>query len=72
MIALRNTSKEYSDALRIAERLHDMLDDRKPSVVSKEAMLNAATNLAGIFMIIRYEQFNPLVSKALGFVFRVR
>lgn len=68
----RFDSEDYNKALRIAERLHDMVDKEKTSSVSKDALLTVGGNLLGIFMIIKHENVNVITSKALGFVTRLR
>lgn len=67
------TTQEYAKALTIAERLLGMMaEEKKPSTVSKEALLNVGANLLGILMIIKHEHVNVISSKALGFVTRVK
>lgn len=65
-------SEEYKKALSIVERLHGLLDDRKPSTISKDTMLTVAANLIGIILIINHEYAHPITSKALSFVIRPR
>lgn len=65
-------NEDYTKTLSIVERLHDMMDKEKPNVVSKDTMLMVASNLVGIFMIIKHEHVNVITSKALGFVLRPR
>lgn len=67
-----DSSEEYAKDLAIIERLHGLMPQQKASSVSRETWVNAGTNLLGIFMIISYERFNVLNSKALGFVARTR
>jgi hypothetical protein len=43
-------------------------DAEKPDRVSKDALVAAATSVAGILIIVGYERFNVIASKALGFV----
>jgi hypothetical protein len=43
-------------------------DAEKPDRVSKDALIAAATSVAGILIIVGYERFNVIASKALGFV----
>jgi hypothetical protein len=66
-------SQEYAKALTVAERLLGMMEDeKKPSSVSKDALLNVGANLLGILMIIKHENVNVITSKALSFVTRVK
>jgi len=65
-------SEEYAKALTVVERLHDMMDKKIPSSVSKETWVAAGTNLLGILLILKHENVNVITSKALGFVSRLR
>jgi hypothetical protein len=65
-------SEDYKKTLALIERLHDMLETEKPAYVSKDTIVNAATNLLGILLIIKHEHVNVITSKALGFVTRLR
>jgi hypothetical protein len=65
-------SEGYAKTLSHVERLHDMIDVEKHSIVSKDALLNVGANLLGILMIIKHEHVNVITSKALGFVIRAR
>jgi hypothetical protein len=65
-------SEDYPKMLTIVERLHELMDDEKPSAVSKDVMLTVAANLLGILLIIKHESVNVISSKALSFVMRPR
>ena len=65
-------SEDYTKMLSLVERLHDMLDEDKPEVVSKNTMLVVGGNLLGIIMILKHERLNVITSKALSFVIRTR
>jgi hypothetical protein len=65
-------SEDYTKTLGLVERLHDMLDDEQPDVVSKNTLLVVGGNLLGIILILKHEHLNPITSKALGFVLRTR
>lgn len=65
-------SNDYVKMLNTVERLHDLMDTKNPSSVSKDALLNVGANLLGIFMIIKHEHVNVVTSKALSFVIRSR
>ena len=66
-------TEEYKKTLSLVERLNALMDKSKPSTVSKDTMLMAATNIIGIIMIISHEQVGHVVtSKALGFILRPR
>ena len=65
-------SEDYTKALSLVERLHDMLDKDDPEVVSKNTLLVVGGNLLGIILILKHEHLNPITSKALSFVIRTR
>jgi hypothetical protein len=66
------TSEDYEKMLKLVERLHDMLDEDTPEVVSKNTMLTVGGNLLGIILILKHERVNVITSKALSFVIRTR
>ncbi len=75
MIVLRDleiNSKEYGEVLRQLETLQQIRKEEKPDGFSSDAMLMAATNLIGIFVIVRHEHLNVITSKALSFVTRTK
>lgn len=65
-------SEDYTKTLSLVERLHEMLDEENPDVVSKNTLLIVGGNLLGIIMILKHENLNVITSKALGFVIRAR
>lgn len=66
------TTQDYTKMLSLVERLHNMLDDETPEVVSKNTLLIVGGNLLGIILILKHEHLNPITSKALSFVIRTR
>jgi hypothetical protein len=65
-------SQEYAKLLGSVERIHGLMDIKKPSPVSRETLLTVGANILGILLIIKHEDVNVITSKALGFVIRVR
>jgi len=65
-------SQEYAKLLTSAERVHALMDIKKPSTVSRETLLTVGANILGILLIIKHEDVNVITSKALGFVIRVK
>lgn len=65
-------SEDYKKTLSTVERLYEMMDNRKPSSVSKDTALVVIANLVGILLIIKHENVNVITSKALSFVMRPR
>jgi hypothetical protein len=70
--SLQRNSQEYAKMLGNVERIHGLMDIRKPSPVSRETLLTIGANILGILLIIKHEDVNVITSKALGFVIRVR
>lgn len=65
-----DNSDEYAtlvDQLVKLEKLHEP-NIRKP--ISKDVLVTAATNLAGIILILHHEQANVIASKAISFVMK--
>lgn len=66
-------SEEYGTVLDRVVRLKKLKDvDRQNSQISPDTLILAATNLLGIYMIIRHEHMNVITSKATGFVMKPR
>lgn len=65
-------SEDYEKMLKLVERLHDMMDEEKPDVVSKNTLLTVGGNLLGIILVLKHERLNVITSKALSFVIRTR
>lgn len=63
---------EFSRAVDQIAKLHKMKESENPSRVSPDTLVLAATNIAGIVLIIKHEHFNVITSKALGFVLKPR
>ncbi len=53
-------------------KLHKMKESETLPRVSPDTLVLAATNIAGIIMIIKHEHFNVITSKALGFILKPR
>ena len=66
------TTDEYGKLLERLQDLHKMKEDEKPSRPSSDVLIQCATHILGIAMIIRHEEINIITSKALAFVPRVR
>lgn len=65
-------SEDYTKMLGLVERLHDMMDEQKPNVVSKDTLFTVGGNLLGIILILKHERLNVITTKALSFVIRTR
>lgn len=63
----------YEVILERLKELHKMREETKPRMrVSPDVLIQSATHILGIAMIIRYEEFNIITTKALSFVPRVK
>lgn len=65
-------SDEYAQAVNQLEKLHKMKVAETRAPVSKDVLVTAGANLAGIGIIIGYEHAHVVVSKALSFVLKLR
>ena len=64
-------SPEYKAVLDDVKTLHS-LNQKKRWVPSPDAVLSACASVSGILLILNYEQLHPVVSKAVGFVSKIR
>lgn len=64
-------SPEYKAVLDDIKILHS-LNQKKRWVPSPDAVLSACASVSGILLILNYEQLHPVVSKAVGFVSKIR
>ena len=65
-------SDEYAKALEHVVKLQEMKEDEKPSRLSPDSILMAATNIVGILLIISYEHSHVITSRAMNQVRPVR
>nr|DAM29499.1 MAG TPA: hypothetical protein [Caudoviricetes sp.]DAP30405.1 MAG TPA: hypothetical protein [Caudoviricetes sp.]DAU72734.1 MAG TPA: hypothetical protein [Caudoviricetes sp.] len=64
-------SPEYKAVLDDIKTLHS-LNQKKRWIPSPDAVLSACASVSGILLILNYEQLHPVVSKAVGFVSKIR
>jgi hypothetical protein len=64
------TSVEYSKTVTQLEKLYALRNKKKS--VSPDTLAIVLGNLAGIIMILNHERAHVVVSKALGFVMKLR
>lgn len=64
------TSEGYANLVDQLVKLKKIQENESRRPLSKDAMLAAGVNLAGIVMILSFEHGHALTSKALGFVFK--
>jgi len=65
-------TERYNKIAEQLERLNKIAASRKSEPISKNTLIAAVVNLAGIGLIIRHEQFHTLTTKAIGFVGKLR
>lgn len=63
-------SEEYMKLLDVVSRMHKMVQEEKPSLVSRDTLVLAGANLLGILLIIRHEHVNVITSRAMGMVIK--
>jgi hypothetical protein len=61
-------TEEYAKVLGQLEKLIKMNDIKSPSKVSRDTLVLAMTNIAGIVLVLHYEHARIVTSKALGFI----
>jgi hypothetical protein len=61
-------SEEYAQVVDQLTKLHAMRDPKKSDRVSKDTLAIVLGNLAGIIVIVGYEQKHVVASKALSFL----
>lgn len=64
-------TNEYEATVKQLEVLYDIEGKTKRSISPDTAVL-AATNILGIILVIRSEEFNVVTSKAFGMIMRGR
>jgi hypothetical protein len=72
---LATVSGDSEQAERIVARLTELNELQKTNSsgpLSKDAVVTAATNIAGILLILNHERAHVVTSKALGFVQKLR
>jgi hypothetical protein len=65
-------SSEYSELMTKLERLYKIRAGERQSPVSRDTLALISGNLAGILLIIAYEQRNVITTKAFGQIIRPR
>lgn len=72
---LVQTEGDSEQAERIVARLTELNELQKTNSsgpISKDALVTAGANLAGILLILNHERAHVVTSKALGFVMKLR
>lgn len=59
-------SEDYNDLLKRLERLYDLKAQQRPKKVSPDTLALIAGNLAGILLIVAYEQKHVITSKGFS------
>lgn len=69
---MKPDSQEYAKTVDAIAKLHKMKQDDKPARLSPDVLATVGANLFGIMLILKYEKFDIITSKALGFVMKAR
>jgi len=70
MKSMEIDSKEYLHAIEILDALAEANSKKSSTKVSPDTIAIAATNLAGILLILNYERLNVITTRAIGFILR--
>lgn len=70
---LDSNSKEYSTIVKRILQL-DSIMQRNPqrAAISWDAIISAGASLSGILLILKFEKFGAITTKALSFVMKTR
>lgn len=63
-------SDEYQLLLGQLERLEELRLKNKPKPISRDTLLTVGGNLAGVLIMVAYEQHHVVTSKAVGLFIR--
>jgi hypothetical protein len=63
---------EFGDALSYLERLTKLKAERRRGKVSPDTIAMVVGNLAGILVVVAYEQKHVMTSKAMALLLRVK
>jgi hypothetical protein len=72
MDTIDTNSEEYEQLMTHLERINKLRTQERPQRVSRDTMLVVLGNLAGILVIVAFEQTHVMSSKALGFIPKAR
>jgi hypothetical protein len=65
------TTEEYEALLDRTSRLHKMQTEAQSNQVSRDPAVLAATNLAGVLLVINYERLHVVSKSAMALVKRI-
>lgn len=72
MNGLSKGGKEYSHRVKQLERLHALLDNKKPARINPDTLLIVGGNALVALIIVAYEQKNVVSTKAGSFMMKFR
>lgn len=72
LVKTKTDSSEYVVLLDHLSKLTKLNEANSSKPVSRDTLVLAATNLAGILLILTHERTHIVTSKALGFVLKSR
>lgn len=65
-------TEEYTKMAANLKTLYEIRNSNKNNKIKPETIVLGACNLIGIWLILNYEEYNIVTSKALGFVLKGR
>lgn len=65
-------SQDYVKTMKALTDLHKMREEETPNPVSRDTLAIVGANLLGILMVIRYENVNVIVSRAMSMILRLK
>jgi hypothetical protein len=72
MSELDAESLQYNQAAKNLKELMEAKGLKSKATISPEAILAAATNIAGILLILNFEKLDIVTTKAIGFISKGR
>lgn len=72
MEGFTSDTPEYAKALKHLKTLQRLRQAEKPAPPRWDTVIITAGNLAGIVVIVKYEQMNVIVSKGLNFLQKLK
>lgn len=72
MNSVTSDTPEYAKMVKRLKTLHALRQAEKPKPVDWNTVVLTCGNIAGICVIVKYEQFNVITSKAMNFLQKLK
>lgn len=72
MDLVEGNSEAYSQLADQLEKLYKMKNLKKENRPGADALVAAGVNITGILLILHFEKFDVVTSKALGFITKIK